>query len=242
MFVFIDESGNHNLNYLNNQDPYYIFVLGGVIFDDLEYSNFDLKFKALKVKFFGTEDFVLHTKEITRPNRSKNDFNLKFSKPEFRQEFYTAISELISETKFKIVVSLIKKKEYVAVKGLDNKDPYIFGMYALIDRIVYHCKGQTCKIFPEKRGHVEDIKLKAEFLSIQVGGTDRFKGSYIDSVIEEFTLKDKAANISGMQLIDLLVTPIGRQYIGLKQKPFGNEIPFELIKSKIADKDMFVYP
>jgi Protein of unknown function (DUF3800) len=102
MFVFIDESGNHNLNYLGNQDPYHIFVLGGVIFDDIEYAKFDLEFKALKLRFFGTEEFVLHTKEITRPNRSTNDLNLKFNDPEFRQEFYTALSDLISGTNFKI--------------------------------------------------------------------------------------------------------------------------------------------
>ena len=107
---------------------------------------------------------------------------------------------------------------------------------------MYNCNGESCQIFPEKRGYQEDIKLKAEFLSIQAGGTKRFKGSQINKVIEEFTLKNKEANISGMQLIDLLVTPIGRDFIGKKKKPVGNELSIDLIKQKIDKKDYFIYP
>lgn len=45
-----------------------------------------------------------------------------------------------------------------------------------------------------------------------------------------------------MQLIDLLVTPIGRDFIGKKPKPPGNELSIEIIKSKLNPKDYFVYP
>jgi len=242
MLIFIDESGNHNLNYLNVSDPYTVFVLGAAIFEENEYDKFDLSFKKLKQDLFGTSDFVLHNLEITRPSRSKNILNRKFDNPEFRKEFYVRVNNLIENTEFKIVVSIIKKVDFREKEGLDSKDPYIYSFYSLMDKIMYHCRGQTCRIFPEKRGYQEDIKLKAEFLSIQAGGTKRFKGSEVDKVVEEFTLKDKATNISGMQLIDLLVTPIGRDFIGKKPKPVGNELSIELIKDKINRKDYFIYP
>ena len=242
MKVFIDESGNHNLDYKNNQDPYSVFVLAGIIFEDEDYAKFNSDFKTLKARLFGSNLFVLHTKEITRPSRSKDNLNRRFDNPKFRAEFYHELSELIVRTKFKIVFSLIRKKEYAVIKGLDNKDPYIFGMYPLIDKIVYHSKDQTSTVYLEKRGHVDDIKIKAEYLSIQAGGTNRFKGSYIDSIIDEFTLKDKTSNISGMQLVDLIVTPIGRHYLGKVPKPSGNELPYEIVKTKIDSKDIFIYP
>jgi len=242
MLVFIDESGNHNLNYLHIDDPYSVFVLGAVIFDDGEYEKFDRAFKAMKYELFGTEDFVLHTLEITRPSRSKNLLNRKFDDPAFRKVFYSAMDNLLKKYDFKIVVSIIKKTDFKEKEGLDSKDPYIYSFYSLIDKIVFHCKNTTCKIYPEKRSYQDDIKLKSEFLGIQAGGTKRFKGSVVDKTVEEFTLKDKLANISGMQLIDLLVTPIGRDFIGKKPKPPGNELSIEIIKSKLDDKDYFVYP
>ncbi len=58
MLVFIDESGNHNLNYIHTEDPYSVFVLGAVIFDDQEYEKFDRAFKALKYELFGTSEIV----------------------------------------------------------------------------------------------------------------------------------------------------------------------------------------
>jgi hypothetical protein len=125
MLVFIDESGNHNLNYIHTEDPYSVFVLGAVIFDDPEYEKFDRAFKALKYELFGTDEFVLHTLEITRPSRSKNPLNRKFDDPAFRHIFYSKMNELIKNYDFKIVVSIIKKTDFREKEGLDSKDPYI---------------------------------------------------------------------------------------------------------------------
>ena len=242
MLVFVDESGNHNLNYLNVNDPYSVFVLGAVMFEEEEYEKFDRAFKALKYELFGTEDFILHTVEITRPSRSKNVLNRKFDDPAFRQTFYSAIDNLVSKYEFQVIVSIIKKTDFKEKEGLSSKDPYIYSFYSLIDKIIFNCNGRTCKIYPEKRSYKDDIQLKSEFLGIQASGTKRFKGSVVDKTVEEFTLKDKKANISGMQFIDLLVTPIGRDFIGKKPKPIGNEPSIKLIKSKIDSKDYFIYP
>jgi hypothetical protein len=242
MLVFMDESGNHNLNYLNVSDPYSVFVLGAVIFEDDEYEKFDRAFKSFKYELFGTDDLILHTKEITRPSVSKNQLNLRFNNPEFRESFYSKLDNLIEQYNFKVVVSIIQKLEFKEKEGLDSKDPYLYSFYSLMDKIMFHCRGQITKVYPEKRNYQDDIKLKAEFLGIQAGGTKRFKGSTVNETIDEFTLKDKSVNISGMQLIDLLVTPIGRHFIGKPAKPYGNEINYEKIKAKLNDKDYFIYP
>lgn len=242
MKVFIDESGNHNMNYVNNLDPYNIFVLGAVVINDLEYNKFDIEFKKIKKELFGTEEIIIHTLEITRPSRSKNELNLLFNNPDFRFQFYTKMNDLIEKTDFKIVISIIKKSDFKISESFNFRDPYMFSFYSLMDKIIFHSKKSKVTIFPEKRGYQEDILLKSEFLNILALGTRRFKGSVVDQIVDEFTLKDKSGNTSGMQLIDLLVTPIGRHFLGKKEKPLGNEISYDIIKTKLDDKDFFVYP
>jgi hypothetical protein len=100
MFVFIDESGNHNLNYAHIDDPYNIFVLGAICISEKEHNLFDIKLKKLKKDLFGDESFILHTVEITRPNKSRQKPNKNFNDPHFRKAFYRQISQLIEETNF----------------------------------------------------------------------------------------------------------------------------------------------
>jgi hypothetical protein len=152
------------------------------------------------------------------------------------------MNDLIIKTDFKIIISIIKKTDFKISESFNYRDPYMFSFYSLMDKILFHSKKSTISIYPEKRGYQEDILLKSEFLNILALGTRRYKGSLVDQIVEEFTLKDKSGNISGMQLIDLLVTPIGRRFLGKKQKPEGNELDYDIINSKINDKDFFVYP
>ena len=66
--LFLDESGDHNLNVIDSQYP--VFVLGGVIIDK-EYAEGQLvdALNEFKAAVFGRTDIVLHTADITR-NRS----------------------------------------------------------------------------------------------------------------------------------------------------------------------------
>jgi hypothetical protein len=59
-------------------------------------------------------------------------------------------------------------------------------------------------------------------------------------MITKFELVDKLENLSGNQLADLVVTPIGRHIIGKKPKLKGNEIEYEILKTKIKRPDHFV--
>jgi hypothetical protein len=242
MLVFIDESGNHNLNYSHIDDPYTVFVLAGVCINEVDYQFFDRKFKELKQELFDDESFIIHTAEITRPSNSKSSHNLKFNNPEFRQIFYSKINNLISETPFEIVSCIIKKKEFSLRDGTNEEDPYIFSLSQLVDRIAMKCNKQVCKLYPEKRDKAEDLKIELEFLRLKTIGTKHFRGAEISEKIEEFVLKDKKNNISGLQLADLIVTPIGRNFINKPPKPAGNEILYSVVKSKIKAEDLIIYP
>jgi len=68
--LFIDESGDHNLEKIDSQYP--VFVLAGVIFDNDYYNKTAKeKIKKFKIKIFGTDKIILHTADISR---NKNGF------------------------------------------------------------------------------------------------------------------------------------------------------------------------
>ena len=238
---FIDESGDHNLNLKKLDNQYNVFVLSGVIFTEQNYKIFDQEFRKLKTEIFGGDDFVLHTAEITRPKRSKDDRNFLFNDRDFRKNFYEKMNQLIQKTPFHIVSCTIRKDKLVDKYGIKAHNPYYIALENLLNRIMYFCdQNSTCKIYPEKRGFVEDKSLELEFASLQINGVKFHKGSKIRKHIQKFELVDKTKNLSGSQLADLVVSPIGRHIIGKPPKPKGNEIDYQILKSKFLRADHFV--
>lgn len=243
MIVWIDESGNHNLDLDRSDGIYDWFVLGAVIFSLEAYKIFDTQFRALKKNHFGTEDFVLHTAEMTRPNKARSPLNLKFNKPKFREAFYADMKCLIEKTDFEAVFCAINKQKFVDVYGKESAaDPYHFSLENVLNRILKQTLTDRVSIFPEKRDFKADRLLEIEILRLKTQGTKFYEPQQLDRRIRSFSLCDKQDNDSGLQLIDLLVTPVGRFCNGKKPKPSGNEIPYAVVKPKIPNGCLTVFP
>ncbi len=75
MYIFIDESGDHNLRPEGLDNLYNVFVLGAFCIEESDYSDFETRFNAMKTSLFWGDDFIIHTAEITRPNRSLDERN-----------------------------------------------------------------------------------------------------------------------------------------------------------------------
>ena len=134
--VFIDESGDHNLNKHSLDGQYNVFVLVAVVFETGSYQLFDEKFRTFKQKFRGDDKFVLHTAEITRPSRFKDERNLKFNTPEFRRQFYFGINQLLQEANFSLLYCIIEKDKLVQQYGMQSEDPYLFSFEQLLNSIL----------------------------------------------------------------------------------------------------------
>ena len=89
---------------------------------------------------------------------------------------------------------------------------------------------------------MEDTKLELSYLRTKVTGTEYYRGAEIAEKVKTFELLDKRQNISGLQLADLIVTPIGRNVMGKVAKPEGNEVPFFSVKKKIAEGHFYIFP
>jgi len=213
--LFIDESGDHNLIQIDDQYP--VFVLTGIVIkEDYHNSTVTEEMKIFKKDYFKNENIVLHTADITR---NKNGFE-KLKDVSFRTGFYEKLNSLIAGIDFKIIATVIKKKEYKLRYGIRAIDPYLFCLEVLIERFIYELRETNEKgiVIAEARNSLLDNQLDIAFLNIKVSGTRFIRSKEIKEIIDGLFIKKKELNLAGLQIADLAATPIGRYVIGKKVK------------------------
>lgn len=209
--MFLDESGDHNLEVIDPQYP--MFVLAGVIMEQ-HYAQGELEQKIAQFKqdLFGRTDIILHTADITR---NRNGFeNLKDRA--FRQRFFTALNVLVASLDFKVVACAIRKDRHLARYNTFARDPYMLSLHVLIERFCFEIGGVpgSGQMVAERRCPTLDHQLESAFLKLKVQGTQYLQASQIERRITGLDLRPKSDNIAGLQLADLVATPIGRHVIG----------------------------
>lgn len=224
--MYLDESGDHNLVKI---DPTYpIFVLGGIIVDRT-YARTEMRrrIRDLKLQFFHDPAIVLHTNDILR---ARHGFE-SLSDPAVRQEFYEALNVLMTELEYTVVACVIDKPGLIAKYGREAKDPYHYGLQILIDRFCNEL-GDCVDggiIYAEKRGEPLDYELSAAWEQIRSRpvGTGSTSGEAIDERICELVLRDKKLTLEGLQLADLVISPIARRAMNLPVKQ-----DWDIVRSK----------
>lgn len=213
--LFLDESGDHNLSLIDPQYP--MFVLGGIIVDK-EYAERPLaaELSAFKMEFFGRDDIVLHTADITR---NRHGFEpLKDSS--LRTAFYDALNALMRRLEYSVVACAIRKDEHLSRYGVAALDPYMLSLDLLVERFCF-AVGKVSGggvIVAEKRDPTLDRELDLAWLNLKIQGTRYLRASDIADRIVGLTLRAKQDNIAGLQLADLVVSPIGRHLLGKPDK------------------------
>jgi hypothetical protein len=245
MIVFIDESGDHNLSFTNLDNEYNVFILAAVCFrSKVDYEDFDNKYRAIKKELFGTDTFVVHTGEITRPLKAKDPRYLQFRNKEFRKIFFDCINSLIKESRFLIISRVIEKVGFAKKYGHPDltPDPYNFSFDYVFNRIIFEANANDrVEIYPEERNTPENIRLLSMFERMRGLGTRFVSSREIKEKVKAFQLRNKNDNDSGIQLADLIVNPIGRHVIG-KEPREGNEVLFSVVKEKLRHKTFEIFP
>ena len=209
--LFLDESGDHNLTVIDPEYP--IFVLGGVIVDQA-YADGELTaaLNEFKSTMFGRADIVLHTADITR---NRNGFE-GMSNPLFRAQFYRRLNTLMRELSYSVVACVIRKDYYLSLYGRTAIDPYLLSFDVMVERLCWEIgPGATGgEIVAERRDPTLDRLLDVAWLNLKIQGTHYMQASQINDRILSLSLRDKKDNIGGLQLADLVVSPIGRHFLG----------------------------
>lgn len=222
--LFLDESGDHSLDVIDGDYP--VFVLGGVIVDRRYYwTVVEPRIRSLKEEFFD-DDVVIHTADIIR---KRNGFEA-LSDPKLRERFYDALNETMASLEYSVVACAIKKEEYKQRYGGRAVDPYELGLEIVIERFCHELGPVESGglIFAEKRRPDLDHVLDTRWRKFRERGTDYIRSHHLDERIVDLSLKGKSLNIAGLQLADLVVSPIGRFVIGKAPRADWN-----IVKSKL---------
>jgi hypothetical protein len=223
--MFVDESGDHSLDVIDRQYP--MFVLAGVIMERA-YAEDELerRVREFKQKLFGRTDLVLHTADITR---NQNGFE-RMKEQAFRQEFYRELNALVASLDCKVVACAIRKEEHLRRYGVLALDPYMLSLHVLVERFCFEIGNVSGggMIVAERRGPTLDHELELAYLSLKVQGTRYLQAVQIENRISRLSLRKKSENVAGLQLADLVATPIGRHVLGK-----ADQRDYRIIESKL---------
>lgn len=219
--VYVDESGDHGLVSVDPEYP--VFVLAFCIFKKSEYIEQVVPtIQRFKFDFWGHDLTVLHAYDI---RKSKGDF-LLMKVPEIRERFMQRMNDVMETMPFTLVASVIDK-DRLTQKYADPANPYDIALMFCLERTFTFLKdlGQHDKettICFEQRGLEEDKGLELVFRRIVQGANTAGKMPF------DIRFAAKSANLTGMQIADLVAHPIGRNAI----KPDQPNRAYEKIEPK----------
>lgn len=209
--LFLDESGDHSLSKIDSSYP--VFVLGGVIVDrDYAETTLTNELTDLKLAHFGRSDIVLHTADIAR---NRNGFESLVDSRK-RERFYADLNSLMRRWNYKVVACAIRKEAHLLRYGIAALDPYMLSLDLLVERFCLEIGSGNAGglIVAEKRDATLDRQLELGWLNLKIQGTRYLQATDIDRRITGLNLRAKSDNLAGLQLADLVVSPIGRHVLG----------------------------
>jgi hypothetical protein len=206
-------------------------VLCGVIMEeDYHQHTATERLDAFKMRLFGNREIVLHTADFTR---NKSGFEA-MSSHEFRTEFFNSLQTLVSGLEFKIVACVIKKEDHLQKYGLNALDPYLLSLSLLVERFIFECGSAGGTVVAEGRNPTLDNALDLAFLDLKIRGTSYISATKVQRRIRNFAIRQKKDNITGLQIADLVATPVGRHALGKATYPryFDQGTFFSVLRSK----------
>lgn len=200
--VYVDESGDHNLESIDPEYP--VFVLSFCVFKKTDYVyKATPAIRHLKFETFGHDMVVLHEADI---RRKRGAFSQISKEP--REAFLNALTDIIRQSDFQLVAVVIDKLKLKA-RYKEPNHPYYLALTFGLERIhkMLESQGQAgaqTYIVAEARGAKEDAALELAFRRICNG---RNYGS--QALPFSLVIADKKTNSEGLQRADLTARPTG---------------------------------
>lgn len=225
--VYADESGDHGLQHIDPSYP--VFVLAACIFrKDLYVKEIVPRVQEFKFRWFGHDTVILHASDI---KRKTGEFEI-LNDPTVNEAFNQELGDMIEACPFQVISVLIDKKK-LKEKYVRPYNPYNLSLKFSLERIEHYLEEhqestkQTCLIF-EKRGTREDRELEESF--------SNYSHEKHRVLAHNLALKmcSKQVNSSGLQIADLIATPIGHNFLRPNQKNRAYEIVSKKIYSPVG--------
>ena len=208
--MYVDESGNSDLNYTADPNRRFLALTGVVI--DLEHvqNTVHPEMEALKAMYFGShpdDPVILHRSDIMNRRGAFHPLRDSRVKNAFDQE----ILKRLREWEYVVITVCLDKEKHMQRYGSWSRDPYHYCMEVLLERFctLMFQLHSTGDVMAESRGGKEDRRLKDEFRKLWENGTDCLGPEKIQRLLtsRELKVKPKSANTAGLQLADLVANP-----------------------------------
>lgn len=208
--LYLDESGDHVFRETEELAHRYLCLLG-CWFRNPDYLEFHEGLEALKSKYLPhhpDDPVILHREDMINARKAFKDLR----DPAVRAQFDEALLEVVRAADFRVVAVVIDKHELRRAYGAAAAHPYHLGLGFLLQRFAGYLNhiNRVGDILGESRGGREDRLLKESYARVFERGVWMTRSEVFQSALtsSELKLKPKSANISGLQLADLLGHPV----------------------------------
>jgi len=230
-YFFLDETGDHGLNYVDKNFP--VFLLCGSLLREDHLGELEGRVNAFKHKYFKTDSVILHSREI---RKCEGAFQILFD-IDLKAAFYEDLNRILTESKYTLIGAAVNKEEHMKKYGKGARDPYALSMSFIMERLVFYIqrmdRGAEIEVLVERRGGKEDRMLQSHFNSILDRGTYYVQSGDFKKLVRKFRFHSKRENIIGLQIADLCAYPLARHLIS-PEEPY---IPFRVIEDKIYSNE-----
>lgn len=147
--MYLDETGDHGLNFVDENFP--IFLLTACLFNESDYAHLCDEVNAFKIKFFGTDGVILHSRDI---RKCEGAFQILFDLT-IKADFYKDLNRILKNADFNIFSAVLNKQDYIEKYGRTASDPYFICLTHIIETVISHLNkvhNSNLSIFIEKRG------------------------------------------------------------------------------------------
>jgi hypothetical protein len=238
--IYIDESGNHDLNVGPDSLHRYLSLTGVMIKEKYARSTVRPAFEGLKNKHFShwpEQPVILHRKDIV--NRLGPFEVLKDE--EKSEAFNQDILTFLKKTHFHVITVMIDKHAHKEKYKVWRAHPYHYCMEVIIEKYAQWLvrNNGTGDVVAEARDRKSDKKLKKAFRYFYKNGTGYVKNTRMQSLLTspELKLYPKTENIAALQIADLIAHPSAASIKAWANKEpapvnFGGQISKILIDEK----------
>lgn len=215
--LYIDESGDHTFNLVDQDNHRYLGLLG-IWFDaDAPYKAYARSVEALKAEIFGwhpdDNPVCLHRKDILERRKIFS----RLRDPDLNQRFEAQLLRVVHDARYCMSCVVIDKALHRTKTYRQLFHPYHFCIAALLERYAGWLEqaGAEGDVMAESRGRSEDQELLEAFEITLEKGTRFFSPQRFQKVVtsNKIKLKKKEHAIPGLELADLLAYPFKREMV-----------------------------
>ena len=211
--LYFDETGTGDLRaHKKDSNQRYLSLTGIVFRQDVHDTTFTRRVDAFKRRIFGTEDVILHRREIMDRDGVFEILEDSSARADFDAQFADLVRSLRGPA---FTVSIDKKahsEKYMAWQF----DPYHYVLTCLVERYIFWLKryGYVGDVVGEARSPWHDGRLRRAYRRLYDRG-----GAYLSPadtkarlISRELQLEVKSANVAALQVADLLAHPAHRTF------------------------------